>query len=144
MMAIGFADLVGFTRLGERLPPEEFGAITSRFGALASEVASGPVRLVKLIGDAVMLACADPVVLAGALLDLVDLVEEQGEGFPEVRAGLSLGRVLPRGGDFYGRTRQPREPRHRRRPARQPAGHRGRASPSRRRVQLLRRRRARS
>lgn len=103
-MAIGFADLVGFTRLGEQLPPEEFGAITSRFGELSSEVASGPVRLVKLIGDAAMLASSDPCALADALLALVDLADAQGEDFPAVRAGLALGGVLPRGGDFYGRT----------------------------------------
>ena len=103
-MAIGFADLVGFTRLGEQLPVEEFGAISSRFGELASEVATGPVRLVKLIGDAVMLASSDPEALARSLLGLIDLADEEGEGFPAVRAGLGLGPVLPRGGDFYGRT----------------------------------------
>ena len=50
-----FADLVEFTKLGEHLPIEELGALTGRLGELAREVASPPVQLVKLIGDAAML-----------------------------------------------------------------------------------------
>jgi adenylate cyclase len=103
-MAVAFADLVGFTRLGEHLPPEDFGRITRTFAALAGEVAVGPVRLVKLIGDAAMLASVDPAALADATLELIARVEGQGQGFPPLRAGLSLGTVLPRGGDLYGRT----------------------------------------
>lgn len=103
-MAIAFADLVGFTRLGEQLPPEEFGGISSRFGELATEVAKGGVRLVKLIGDAAMLSSADPAALAEATLDLIDLVEQEGEELPAIHAGISLGPVVPHGGDFYGRT----------------------------------------
>ena len=53
--AIAFADLVGFTKLGERLDPAELGDLTDELSNMASEVAGGPVRLVKLIGDAVML-----------------------------------------------------------------------------------------
>lgn len=101
-VAVAFADLVGFTRLGEELPPEEFGRITGRFAELAAEVASGPVRLVKLIGDAAMLTAADAADLAAATLRLVDLVDEEGEGFPAVRAGLSSGEVVQRAGDLYG------------------------------------------
>ena len=56
---VGFADLVGFTKLGEQLPPEELGRVTGRLEEVAREVAHGPVRLVKLIGDAAMLASAD-------------------------------------------------------------------------------------
>lgn len=103
-MAVAFADLVGFTKLGETLPPEEFGRITSRFGEMAADVSSGPVRLVKLIGDAAMLASADPAALLGATLDLVEMADTEGEGFPALRAGVSLGYVLPRAGDFYGRS----------------------------------------
>lgn len=103
-MAIGFADLVGFTRLGEQLSAEEFGAISTRFGELASEVAKGPVRLVKLIGDAAMLAAPDPGTLLGTTLDLLDAVEEEGGSFPGLRGGVSFGHVLPRSGDLYGRT----------------------------------------
>jgi adenylate cyclase len=42
-----FADMVGFTKLGEQLPPEELGALTRRLNQLAGEVADPPVRLVR-------------------------------------------------------------------------------------------------
>jgi len=49
-MAVCFADLSGFTRLGEVAPVEEVGAVAGRLAAMATEVAGGPVRLVKTIG----------------------------------------------------------------------------------------------
>jgi len=103
--AIAFADLVGFTKLGEQLAPEQFGEITVRFAGLAAEVAGGPVRLVKMIGDAAMFAAPEPAALAAATLELLDLVEEQEEDFPGgLRAGLAWGPAVSRGGDLYGRS----------------------------------------
>ncbi len=102
-VAIAFADLVGFTRLGEELPPEEFGEITQRFSGLASEATSGPVRLVKMIGDAAMFSSPDPAALADTVLELLDLVAEQDDELPGVRAGMSWGPAVSRAGDFYGR-----------------------------------------
>jgi adenylate cyclase len=98
-----FADLVGFTKLGEDLPPEDLGAITGRLGELASDVAEPPVRLVKMIGDAAMLVSPDNDALVDAALDLVARSEAEGEGFPPLRAGLARGAALARGGDWYGR-----------------------------------------
>jgi adenylate cyclase len=101
--AVAFADLVGFTRLGERLPPEEYGEITQQFAGLAAEQASGPVRLVKMIGDAAMFTAPDPEVLADAVLGLLEAVDEREDEFPSVRAGLSWGDLVARAGDYYGR-----------------------------------------
>jgi adenylate cyclase len=98
-----FADMVGFTKLGEELPPEELGPITGRLGELASEVADAPVRLVKMIGDAAMLVSNDNDAVLEAALDLVERSEEEGEGFPPLRAGLARGPALARAGDWYGR-----------------------------------------
>ncbi len=102
-IGIAFADLVGFTKLGERLGLAELGELTDRLGELAGSVASGPVRLVKLIGDAVMLTSNDPAAVLDATLELVAASEEEGEGFPLLRAGVAHGPVVARGGDFYGR-----------------------------------------
>lgn len=102
-VAVAFADLVGFTKLGERLDLAELGAMTDRLGELASTVASGPIRLVKLIGDAVMLTSSDPAALLDASLELVAAAEDEGDGFPLLRAGVAHGPVVSRGGDFYGR-----------------------------------------
>jgi adenylate cyclase len=98
-----FADMVGFTKLGEQLPPEELGALTGRLGELASDVADPPVRLVKMIGDAAMLVSPDNCALLEAALELVERSEAEGEGFPPLRAGLARGPALARAGDWYGR-----------------------------------------
>lgn len=98
-----FADLVGFTRLGERLPPEELGAVAGRLGDIAAEVVEPPVALVKTIGDAVMLVSPDADAALDAALTLLERSEAEGEQFPELRAGLAAGEALRRSGDWYGR-----------------------------------------
>jgi adenylate cyclase len=102
-IAVAFADLVGFTRLGEEVPPDELGRLAARLEALASEVAEPPVRLVKTIGDAAMLASPDPEPLLGATLGLIEAADAEGEEFPQIRAGAALGAALPRAGDWFGR-----------------------------------------
>jgi len=105
-LAVGFADLVEFTKLGEQLPPEELGRITGRLEERAREVSHGPVRLVKLIGDAAMFAPADTDALLEACHTLLERMGE-GEGdedeLPLIRAGCAYGPVFTRGGDYYGR-----------------------------------------
>ena len=102
-ISVAFADLVGFTKLGERLDPAEIGDMTDELSELAADVAGGPVRLVKLIGDAVMLTSQDPKCLLDAALRLVAASEEKEESFPLLRGGVAQGRVVSRGGDYYGR-----------------------------------------
>jgi adenylate cyclase len=102
-VAVCFADLVGFTRLGEEVAPEHLGHLAVRLEALASEAAAPPVRLVKTIGDAAMLASPEPEPLLDAALMLIDAADAEGEDFPQLRAGAALGRALPRAGDWFGR-----------------------------------------
>jgi adenylate cyclase len=102
-VAVCFADLVGFTRLGEEVAPEQLGHLAGRLEALASEAATPPVRLVKTIGDAAMLASPEPEPLLNAALMLIDAADAEGEDFPQLRAGAALGRALPRAGDWFGR-----------------------------------------
>jgi adenylate cyclase len=102
-VAVCFADLVGFTRLGEEVAPEELGHLAARLEALASEVAEPPVRLVKTIGDAAMLTAPEPEPLLHAALSLIDAADAEGEDFPQLRAGAAVGLALPRAGDWFGR-----------------------------------------
>ena len=102
-VTVAFADLVGFTRLGESIPPEELGAVAARLGELASEVAEAPVRFVKTIGDAAMLVSYKPDPVVKATLALVEAAENEGEDFPQLRGGLAAGASLRRAGDWYGR-----------------------------------------
>ncbi len=98
---IAFADLVGYTELGEETPPEELGRVTGRLDEVARDVANGPVRLVKLIGDAAMFSCPDTPTLLAATLDLVDEMATEDD-YPLVRAGIARGPVVSRAGDYYG------------------------------------------
>jgi len=102
-VSVCFADLVGFTRLGEEVAPDELGRLAVRLEALAGDVAEPPVRLVKTIGDAAMLASPDPEPLLGAALSLIDAADAEGEDFPQLRAGAASGQALPRAGDWFGR-----------------------------------------
>jgi adenylate cyclase len=102
-VAICFADLVGFTRLGEEVPPDELGRLAVRLEALAVEAAEPPVKLVKTIGDAAMLAAPEPEPLLRAALNLLEAADAEGEDFPQLRAGAALGRAVPRAGDWFGR-----------------------------------------
>ena len=52
---VAFADMVGFTRLGERIDPHDLGGLVTRLTDLALDTVTAPVRLVKTIGDAAML-----------------------------------------------------------------------------------------
>jgi adenylate cyclase len=101
-VTVAFADLVGFTKLGEALPPEELGGVVGRLTDLGVEAAESPVRLVKTIGDAAMLAGPDPAGVVHAALRLVDMAEQEGEEFPSIRSGVDHGPALERAGDWYG------------------------------------------
>jgi adenylate cyclase len=100
-MTIAFADLVGFTRLGETLEIEQIGQVTGRLFELASDAARPPVRLVKMIGDAAMFASRETEPLLDAVAGLVDAAGS--EEIPPLRAGVARGQALGRGGDWYGR-----------------------------------------
>ena len=101
--AVAFADLVGFTRLGERVSSEELARMSARLSDAGREVARPPVRFVKTIGDAVMLVSPQPSPLVAAMLSLVDAVEA-AEDLPSLRAGIAYGQAVNRWGDWYGRT----------------------------------------
>ena len=100
-ITVAFADLVGFTRLGEEVPPEELGQLANRLADLARDVAAPPVRFVKTIGDAVMFVCPDPASLLDAVLKLVEVTDTDNE-FLRLRAGVASGLAVGRAGDWFG------------------------------------------
>lgn len=104
VVTAGFADLCGFTRLGETLPVGDLGKLASRLAALAADLIEPPVVLVKTIGDAVMMVSDEPEPLLATTLKLVDLAADEGDGFPDLKGGLAHGPAVPRAGDWYGHT----------------------------------------
>lgn len=100
-VAVAFADLVGFTRLGEMVPPEELVQLAERLTLLGHEIAVPPVRFIKTIGDAVMFVSPEPAPLVDAVLKLVEAAEAD-EGLPRLRAGIASGEAVSRVGDWFG------------------------------------------
>jgi adenylate cyclase len=100
-VTVAFADLVGFTRIGEVVSAEELGHLANRLADLARDMTVPPVRLIKTIGDAVMFVSPEPAPLLDAVLKLVDVVDSDNE-FPRLRAGLATGMAVSRAGDWFG------------------------------------------
>ncbi len=101
-VTIGFADLVDFTKLGESVDPGSLGAVATRLEELTREVAQLPVRLVKTIGDEVMLQSPDSAAMLDAALALLDASEAEEDGFPQITVGIARGAAILRGGDWFG------------------------------------------
>jgi adenylate cyclase len=102
-IAVCFADLVEFTKLGEEVAAEQLGLVAGRLEEMATAVAESPVRLVKTIGDAAMLVSTDAASMLRAALRLVEAAEQEGEEFPSLRAGIAHGPAIGQAGDYYGR-----------------------------------------
>jgi adenylate cyclase len=101
-MAVGFADLVGFTSLTRELGETELGALVEAFESKASDiVASVGARLVKTIGDEVLFTADDAAMAAEVGLQLSEQIPQLAN-ISDVRVGLALGTVLSRLGDVYG------------------------------------------
>jgi adenylate cyclase len=99
-VTVAFADFVGFTRLGEALPPQDLVKLAGRLAALTRRVVGEPVQFVKTIGDAVMLVSPDAEKLMNAVLELLDTAA--AEQLPQLRAGAATGLAVSRAGDWYG------------------------------------------
>jgi adenylate cyclase len=99
-VAICFADLVGFTRLGAEVEAWELGSVAVKLGDLATRTTRPPVRLVKTIGDAAMFVSSEPGPLVEVALALVQ--GAQDAELPALRAGIASGSALSRAGDYYG------------------------------------------
>ena len=102
-LAVGFADLSGYTGISSQLDPEELGEMLDRFEATTSDVvAAAGANVVKRIGDAVMFVTNAPGVACTLGLDLVAATAMAR--LPKLRVGLAFGDVVVRQGDFYGPT----------------------------------------
>jgi adenylate cyclase len=101
-VAVAFADLVDYTRMGERLAPEGVGRIAGRLSQMAVGATAPEVQLVKMIGDAAMFVSPSPAALMTTVTELVKCIHDEGKSFPDVRVGVALGPATTRGGDWFG------------------------------------------
>ncbi len=108
-VAVAFADIVGFTKLGEEVDTAQLERVAARLEARTRDLISPPVSLVKTIGDAVLLVSPDAAALLAVCLQLSEAAGERAEEaegeelVPQLRIGMSYGPALSRGGDWYGR-----------------------------------------
>jgi adenylate cyclase len=98
-VAIAFADLAGYTRLTEQAGEEQALDVVERFVAGVEATLPDDARVIKTIGDEVMVVGSDAAALA-----------EWGVGYqrlaatarPRPRIGIHAGDALYRDGDYYG------------------------------------------
>jgi adenylate cyclase len=103
-VAVAFADLVDYTKLGERLPPEDMGRLAGRLARLATRALRDDVQLVKMIGDAAMFVGPQADAMVSTAAALRAAVNKEGSGLPEVRVGIAYGPATTHAGDWFGST----------------------------------------
>lgn len=98
-----FADLSGFTALTESHGDTSAADLLERFYALSSGVLTDGARIVKTIGDAVMVS-APTAAATMRTAQLLRLAVHREPTWPSLRAGVHTGPLIERGGDSYGAT----------------------------------------
>ena len=99
-VAIAFADLAGYARLTVERGDEAAVTTVERFVDSVAQSLPADARVIKTLGDEVMVVASDPV----ALTDwAVGLQAEIDRGQPPPRIGIHYGEALYRDGDYYGR-----------------------------------------
>ena len=99
-VAIAFADLAGYARLTVERGDEEALEAVERFVEAVEQTLPHDARVIKTLGDEVMVVASDPVALTGWA---VGLQAEIDRGQPPPRIGIHYGEALYRDGDYFGR-----------------------------------------
>lgn len=95
------ADLAGYTALTEAHGNVEAAKIVTRYVEIAREVLDRDARLIERVGDQLLVASETPAPAIVTGVKLVQAVEAEPL-FPAVRAGLHVGQVLDRDGQYFG------------------------------------------
>jgi adenylate cyclase len=99
-VAIAFADLAGYTRYVEEEGEEEALSYVERFIDAVGDTLPDGARVVKTIGDEVMVVGQDTASIVDWAVGFSRLYAEER---PEPRIGINAGPVLYRDGDYFGR-----------------------------------------
>ena len=103
-LSVGFADIVGFTRISRELPDNELAALIEDFDSASADiVASTGARLIKTLGDEIMFAANEADAVAQAAVLLHAARGQEREAF-KLRIGIATGSVITRMGDIFGTT----------------------------------------
>jgi adenylate cyclase len=99
-VAIAFADLAGYTKLTEEQGEAEAVGAVERFVERVEQTLPIDARVIKTLGDEVMVVGVDAAALTSWA---VELGGELAPGAPPPRIGIHSGAALYRDGDYYGR-----------------------------------------
>lgn len=103
--AVCFVDIVGFTSRSKSLREAELVAWIEEFEHISSSVVvERGGRVIKNIGDEVLLVADDVATAAEIALEMLRRGDDPDDGFPAVRAGVAYGDVVLRLGDVLGPT----------------------------------------
>ncbi|MFC6009782.1 adenylate/guanylate cyclase domain-containing protein [Nocardia lasii] len=101
-LAVGFADMVGFTRLTRHLHPDELSTLLEAFeSTTTAAITDNGGWVIKNVGDEVMFAAETAETAARIALAIQESTMLVG-GTPELRVAFAYGEVLQRFGDLYG------------------------------------------
>ncbi len=99
---VGFADLVSFSALTNRLAEHEIGDLVEVFEGRSHDVVSlHRGRVVKTLGDSVLFVAPSPAQGVEIAWDIVRVIGGD-QRLPDVRVGVVTGPVVLRMGDVYG------------------------------------------
>src|SRR3954452_16835062 len=98
-VAIAFADLAGYTRMTEEQGDEEAVAAVEGFVEAVEHTLPEGARIIKTIGDEVMIVGSDPAELTDWAVGFQQLYDQR----PLPRIGIHYGETVYRDGDYYGR-----------------------------------------
>jgi adenylate cyclase len=100
---VGFADLVGFTRLSQQLSDEELVRLVQRFeSGVADLITSHGGRVIKSLGDELLFVADEPEIGANIACDLAEKTSRRK--ISGIHIGLEFGWVVSQGGDIFGDT----------------------------------------
>jgi adenylate cyclase len=99
LMGVCFCDLAGYTRYTEEEGEEEALSFVERFVESVIDTLPEDARVIKTIGDEVMIVGQDVQALTDWAVGFQRLFVER----PEPRIGINYGAVLYRDGDYFGR-----------------------------------------
>jgi class 3 adenylate cyclase len=99
--SFSFVDLAGFTALTEAHGDAEAVAVIEGFIDIVRAALGSGDRLVKSMGDAVMIVSPDPA-SALAVVRSLSAGGDEAIGLPLLRAGIHHGAAIERDGDYFG------------------------------------------
>ena len=101
--AVAFADLTGFTALAQERGDATAAEVALKLAELATDAAARhDGRVVKLLGDGVLMRFGGAAAAVGGSLDLLERLEQTD--LPPGHVGVAEGPIIARDGDVFGRT----------------------------------------